>query len=81
MGHYHIKIDRLEYTVRELEPGQTGKDCCCDEGESELFHDECNRDATPEDCPCSTCQRERWKRFGEWQKARARSTAQAGGVR
>lgn len=81
MCHYHVKIGRLEHLVRELEEGQQGKDCGCEAGELDLFHEECQEDATPEDCPCPTCQRQRWKRFGEWQQTWARGAAAAGGVR
>lgn len=68
--HFHVDHGNLPgyFLVRAMEPGDTGRECDCEAGEIELYHDECERDATPEDCPCGTCQAARLVRFREWTK-------------
>ena len=42
-SHFHVDHGNLPgyFLVRAMEPGDTGRECDCLDGELELFHDAC----------------------------------------
>mgnify|MGYP006339524169 CR=1 FL=1 len=83
-SHVHVDHGNLPgyFLVRAREPGDTGRECDCLDGELELFHDACEAGEVDESCPCADCQADRNVRFREWAarevKAAAKEHAIAG---
>ena len=79
MIHAHVDFSGIKgyFLVRAMEPGDTGRECDCLDGELELFHDACEAGEVDESCPCPTCQGEREDRFNEWRRRDERAAVVA----
>jgi len=66
--HFHVDYGNIlgYFLVRMMETGDTGRECDCEEGEIELYHDAIDDGDVDEECPCPACQHYREERFKEW---------------
>ena len=76
-SHFHVDHGNLPgyFLVRAMEPGDTGRECDCLDGELELFHDACEAGEVDESCPCARCQADRNARFREWAAREVKAAA------
>ena len=77
MIHAHVDFSGIKgyFLVRAMEPGDTGRECDCLDGELELFHDACESGEVDESCPCARCQADRNVRFREWAAREVKAAA------
>lgn len=64
--HYHATLRGVEYVVRDPAGFDKARECACESGELDLYHDACESGEIDESCPCPWCERERTTRFLRW---------------
>lgn len=76
-SHFHVDYGNLPgyFLVRAIEPGDTGRECDCLDGELELFHDACESGEVDESCPCATCVQARINAFERWRAEQEKAAA------
>ena len=75
--HYHLDFSGIKdyFVVREPDPGETGRECSCLDGELELFHDAIDAGEVDEECPCPTCVQARINAFERWRAEQEKAAA------
>lgn len=71
--HFHVDYSGIPgyFLVRAMDPGDTGRECDCEAGEIELYHDAIDDGDVDEECPCPACQHYREEQFKAWREQQA----------